>query len=371
MIYRFCLGETTEAKASGEYLIHTIDEILDIALNTSASNILKFDRDAVAQNFTTTSFNTLIGNIKAINPNLGIETDYKLEVVADDVIRRLNCARDVRDVMFALSAHPKEGLETIKTLTGKILNYSKEAQEISAKLAEVGHTVANLENENDSLQNDLTKVRKSRDYYAALTEIMRNRFEGKFLKPLEESSLNYCNINSFDSIVVFKEISPVKDFDNMLKALLGIAEKVYDMPSRLLVIAPYGNSMLRYRYPALKWFLDLTTEDVLVGNILCAGFQHKIITDILRNGSKISTLYVYDATGSDIQHIIGNNVQTYYICDDINIMEALQINPNLCIGAGYLKIEEIQDREKLSNSEILGYYSRQNIIQTILSNERR
>jgi hypothetical protein len=52
-------------------------------------------------------------------------------------------------------------------------------------------------------------------------------------------------------------------------------------------------------------------------------------------------------------------------------MAAMQLDPNVCIGVGNLKIEEIPNREALSNSDILGIYSKQSIIQTILANERR
>lgn len=369
MIYKFCLEETVEDKLSSYTLLHTMDDLFEVLLDTTDGHTIIMGEDAVGYYFTPESYLSFVKNAKRINPIVTIKSTSEITSTEDFICKKLAYAQKPDDIFRIIGGHPREAYTTLKGLAERVQQSVNESLVMSNRISEMQHKVAGLEGEKGNLEAQLTEAQRAKNYYHRMFEMLCNRMQHKFMKPLHEDSLNFCNSNSYDRVIYIKEISHLTRVYSMIEALQQIILMLYQTPCRLCVIEPYGASLRSYQYPKLKLDTDLTTKDILSSDILMVGYHPRIMEGIMHNAGGSSFIIVYDRDGSNIEHIHGSNVTTYYVTNDPEEIDLFGLPRKRTItlpGHDALHIDTIHEYAEKTPSERLTAYSGMKIISDII-----
>lgn len=365
MIYRFCCQESLSDKLSGDILIHSVDEVYSVAIDTSEVHKIIFEDDAVRNNFTPASFNEFIVNLRKLNPSLVL--DYvPVNTYRDDIIRLINMANNPRDFLHIMSHQPKEFIDTVKGYASTIQESTNNALLLSSRISEMQRTTRELIATNEELKKQVNDEQTNKLYYQTQFDNLVARINHTYTTRMNTNA-NVIKFNSYDKIIYFKEISRVRYFDTFMYYLQQIIVTLFSMPCRFLVIEPYGANGKITQYPRHIPHHTLTTNDVISGDILMMGFQPKLAENIARNGSHISILLVLDRDGSTDIHFEGKNVEVMFVGSDP--MELVGLPRDRCISypnAGCHCIPEIADFYNYNATERLSLYSSMSLMQSII-----
>lgn len=358
-----------EDKLESYTLLHTLDEVFNVLLDTTSGHTIIMGKDAVNYYFTPESYLEYVRNAKKINPLVTIKSEVDYASNEDFIIKKMSLAQKPGDIFDIIGAHPKEAFTTLKDLSEKVQQATNESLIISNRISEMHFELQNQQRANEELKGQLAEAHKTKDYYHRMFEMLRHRVQHKFLKPMHEDSLNFCTSNDYDKVIYIKEISHVQKVYSLLEAIQEIILMLYQTPCRLCVIEPYGASLRRYQYPKLKLDTELTTKDIISSDILMIGYHPHVMEGIMHNASGSSFIIVYDRDGSNIEHVQGSNVSTFYISSSEKEIDAFSLPRRRVIsyaGTGALSIDEIPDYEKRTPSERLSAYSGMNVVSEII-----
>lgn len=350
-------------------LLHSLDEVFNVLLDTAESHVLIMGEDAVNYYFTPESYLAFIKNARNINPIITIRSEVEYTSTEDMIVKKISLAQKPQDIFDIIGGHPKEAFTTLKSLSTKIQAAVNESLIVSNRISEMHHQITSLKGEKENLQVQLAEAQKSKNYYHRMFEMLRNRVQHKFLKPLHEDTLNFCTSNDYDKVIYIKEISHVPKVYSMIEAIQKIILMLYQTPCRLCVIEPYGASLRSYQYPNLKLDTELTTKDILSADILMLGYHPRIMEGIMHNASGSSFIIVYDRDGSDVEHIHGSNVSTFYVSGSDAEIEAFGLPKRRTISneeVGALYIDNVPDYNKKTASEKLATYSSMKVVSEII-----
>ena len=99
------------------------------------------------------------------------------------------------------------------------------------------------------------------------------------------------------------------------------------------------------------------------------GYHPHVMEGIMHNASGSSFIIIYDRDGSNIEHIQGSNVSTFYVSSSEEEIDAFSLPRRRVIsyeGTGGLYIDNIPDYEKRTSSERLSIYSGMSIVQELI-----
>lgn len=326
-------------------------------------------KDAVNYYFTPESYLEYVRNAKKINPIITIKSEVDYSSNEDFIVRKIALSQKPSDIFDIIGAHPKEAFTTLKGLSEKIQAATNESLIISNRISEMHFELQNQQRTNKELKSQLSEAHKTKDYYHRMFEMLRHRIQHKFLKPMHEDSLNFCTYNEYDKVIYIKEISHVQRVYSLLEALQEIIFMLYQTPCRLCVIEPYGASLRRYQYPNLKLDTELTTKDIISSDILMIGYHPHVMEGIMHNASGSSFIIIYDRDGSNIEHIQGSNVSTFYVSSSEEEIDAFSLPRRRVIsyeGTGAMYIENVQNYNSMTMSEKLSAYSGMGIVSDII-----
>lgn len=344
--------------------------MFNVLLDTSEGHKLIMGEDAVNEYFTPESYLSFIKNAKRINPIISIVSSSNIKSTEDFIITKISMASKPRDIFDIIGGHPREAYITLKGLAEKVQRSVTESLVISNRISEMQHKIVGLEEEKEHLELQLHEAQQAKNYFQRMFEMLRNRMQHKFLKRIEEDSLNFCLSNNYDRVIYIKEISHLPRTYSLIEALQQIILMLYQTPCRICVIEPYGASLRNYQYPKLKPDTELTTKDIISSDILMVGYHPRVMEGIMHNAVGSSFCIVYDRDGSNIEHVQGSNVTTYYTTSNAEEIDMFGLPRRRTISipsAGGLYIDDISDYEKKTSSERLTAYSGMKVVQEILS----
>lgn len=358
-----------EDKLSGYTLIHSLDDVFKVLLDTKQGHKLIMGEDAVNEYFTPESYLSFIKNAKRINPIITITSSSNIKSTEDFILSKIAMASKPQDVFDIIGGHPREAYIVLKGLAEKVQKAVNDSLIISNRISEMQHKIVGLEEEKEYMNNQLSDALQAKNYFQRMFEMLRNRMQHKFLKPIHEDSLNFCISNSYDRVIYIKEISHLSRTYSLIEALQQIILMLYQTPCRICVIEPYGASLRNYQYPKLKPDTELTTKDIMSADILMVGYHPRIMEGIMHNTVGSSFCIVYDRDGSNIEHIQGSNVTTYYTTSNPEEVEMFGLPKRRTITVptqGCLSIDDIPNYMSKTSSEKLTAYSGMKIVQEIL-----
>ena len=177
-----------------------------------------------------------------------------------------------------------------------------------------------------------------------------------------------ANSNNYNHILYIKELSRVHYTDTLVYYLQEILKTLYGVPVRTVVIEPYYSYGREAMYPDLAPHWKLKYEDVYGGNIFMAGYQPKLMKDILQNANHVNYLIVLDRAGYRYPHIDCPNTTVVYTASDLtDVPPEIDIDKVISYSDRSMYIPYIEDFDKLSPEDKIQKYSSMDVTKELIN----
>jgi len=316
--------------------------------------------------FTYQGLIAFVRSTAALFPNMTLHIDDTLYKDMDDTVRNLMRYETPQEMSYALTKSPERTMQVIHELCKYYFETQVDSTVASNKLATFLMQITSLQqtiHEKDKTLYEMTN--KYNETYAAL-HALGSRLNFQYEKTIDVEALFHLRDNQFIKILYLKEITRVHYTDTMLYYLGEIIKTLYGEPIRTVIIGPYYSYKNSAMYPAFKEHWNLTYKDVYDADIYMAGFQPKVMTDILQNANHIHFLVVLDRSGCNAPFIDGSNVETVYTVSDLKDAEGIDPSHLISYSPDTLNIPYIENFEGNTTEEKIKKYSTMPVIRTLI-----
>ena len=367
-MYLASLEEEMKDKVSGYTFIHTKEELDVVVANNSVANTVVIRGDFASKFFTPSGIIEYVDNVKKLNPNINVTVDNATgnSVTYDNIIKKMSRCRSVEELIQLLITYRKEVYDTIRHLIKSANSNKKQMLEYSNQISRLQSVINSYEQEVSDLQIALAQEQENKLQSQVRLSALINRINYQYNVGIDKTKQFVLKGNEFDKVLYFKEISRVQYTDTFIYYLKEILRVMYSMPTRLTVIEAFYATGKVKQYPKLKPHHTLVEEDVLSGDILMLGVQPRLMEDILKNPSHISILIVLDRAGYETPHVLGNNVEYFYLASDLkDIPKGVPKSRVISYSQDTLFIKYIKDFNKLDHSQRISEYSSSKLMKSI------
>ena len=317
--------------------------------------------------FTYTSLCDFVENSATIAPTVRVWVPDTVHDNTLSVVRELKTYTTPSELIYALEYNPNRVISTIQSLCKSYLDNHMEAVEANNKIANMLVQIDTLQKQTEDDAVEYDKLLNAYNETASRLHALVNRVNFKYEKTVKEDEMFVCKENKYNHILYVKELTRVHYTDSLLYYLSEILKTIYGAPVRTVVIEPYYSYGCETRYPGFTPHWQLSYKDVYSGNILMAGFQPKLMKDILQNSNHVHYLIVLDRGGYRVPHIENRNVSVMYTVSDIKDAPE-DANPLDVISytEGTQYIPYIEGFEDLSVEERMTKYSSMKVIKRMI-----
>lgn len=368
MMYLASLEEEMKDKVSGYTFIHTKEELDCVVTNNSVANTVVIRGDFASKYFTPSGLNDYVANVKKLNPNINIDYDTSVltDVTYDNIIKKMSRCRSVEELIQILVTYRKEVFDTIRRLIKSANANKRQMLEYSNQISKLQSIINSYEQEVTDLKIALSQEQENKLQAQVRLSALINRINYQYNVGVDKTKQFVLKGNEFDRVLYFKEISRVQYTDTFIYYLKEVLRVAYSMPTRLVVVESFYATGKVRQYPKLKPHHNLVEEDVLSGDILMLGVQPKLMEDILRNPSHISILIVLDRAGYETPHILGDNVEYFYLASDLrDVPKSIPKSRVISYSQDTMFIKYIKDFNKLDHSQRISEYSSSKLMKSI------
>lgn len=359
-------------KVDNDIIIHGDECVTDLgglyrALVQKDTTEIEIRKEFADKFFTYSALCDFVEYSSAVAPNVIIEVQ---ETVYDNImaaVRELSHFTSKDAMIYALESNPTFVLQTITTLIKHFVS-SHDEQTVA------NNKIATLLVQIDSLQRELNKSKTKQDQLlevnhdldSKLTALV-NRTNYRYEKTIKPDELFLAKHNSYNHILYIKEITRVHYTDTLVYYLQEIMRTMYGVPVRSIVIEPFYSYDRATLYPTYKPHWALTYQDVYSGDIFMAGYQPKLMNDLLQNANRVNFLIVLDRGGYVSPHITGSNVSTIYTVSDLkDAYEDIPLEDIISYSEDTMYIPYIEDFNELSPEQRIMKYSSMPVIKKLV-----
>lgn len=359
MIFLASLAVSTEDKLEGYQLIKTKTELEKIiADNTKVSRVL-IRKDFAQEYFTPSGILIFIQNAKMFNRNLIIELEEQSNgLIIDKFIEKLKIAKSPEELTTLSIMYPKEFKDSIERLVKEELSRQNELLAAANKVSRFQTIIEEQRRQINELEHSVELERTNKYAASAKLDALIKRINYRYNVDIEVDKLFTVDKNRFDKVIYIKEYSRVQYMDSFVYYLKEILKILYSMPTRLVVIEAYYGSLTPQLYPDLVPHYKLKERDAISGDILMMGLQPKLMTDILKNSSRVSILIILDRGMYKTPHLKGDNIEYFYtVSNNDDIPEDIPKSRIFSYSEKTLFIPYIKDFKQLDSSAKIAKYS--------------
>lgn len=370
MIYLCTSKDSNQEILESKKIIKTIGALYESLKEPMEELII--DQSFIDQNFTSLGLENFIQSVIKMKPDIKITVpdSYRFEYeTLKDIIS--NVIVDEDKFLEYVLHNKNEMFNMFKFMCSKnralymdSLAYSNKLNTLQLELEEANEVIENLHSRN----NSLTEIVKSHE---ASLELISSQVKYKTGKEIDLSLLKSIDAsnNSYFKILYIKEVTRVKYIDTFIDTLMTILEITYSLPVRLVVMESTFSYRKSSLYPKCKSFLNLKYRDIQKSNIFMAGFNKKLMNDILLNPERIPYLIVLDRTGLEAPVIYADNIVNVFTVSDLKDLDEDTIKKENVISYSdsTMYIPHINDYDTLSQEEILSKYSGMKITKDIFN----
>lgn len=318
--------------------------------------------------FTYTALCDFVENSSSIAPNVRIVVDDTVYSSTVQAARDLKFYRNPEDFIYALEYNPTRVISTIHTLCDYFLSSNDESVSASNKMATLS---VQLEEANQKLDRQIAvnheALQMCNEMEAKLHALV-SRVNFKYEKTVDPDKMFVATENKYNHVLYIKEITRVHYTDTLVYYLQEILKTLYGVPARTVVIEPYYAYGRETLYPHFKPHWNLTYTDVYSGDIFMAGYQPKLMQDILQDASHVQYLIVLDRGGYMTPHITGGNVSVVYTASDLkDVPDNIPKKDVIAYSEDTLNIPYIEDFDSLSPEMKIQKYSSMEVIQRFVN----
>ena len=294
----------------------------------------------------------------AIFPYVRITVEDTVYDTAIQEVRSLMEYKNPDEFIYALEKDPSRIISAIQMLGNSYIKAHDEASIANNKLATMLVQIEELTKKLEYANKDYNTLANRCNETEAKLHALVSRVNYRYEKTVDVDEMFLAKHNSFNHILYLKEITRVHYTDTLVYYLREIMKTLYGVPVRFVAIEPYYSYGREYLYPTCQPHWKLTYQDVYSGDIFMAGYQPKIMKDILQDPNHVNFLLVLDRGGYRTPHIESQNTTVIYLASDTkDIPDSIDNKHVISYDDNTMYIPYIEDFDKLSPEEKVKKYS--------------
>ena len=350
----------------GDGCITSLSELYTLLVEPDTDEI-EIRADFVKAYFTYTALCDFVENSASVAPNVRV---WVADTIYDGVmsaVRDLSEYKDPAEFIYAVEHNPNRVISTIQTLCKSYITANDESSAANNKIATMLVQISDLQRElaDANIKND--KLNAVLNDTQAKLHALVSRVNFKYEKTVNPDTMFIAKENSYNRILYLKEITRVHYTDSLVYYIKEILKTLYSSPVRSVVIEPYYSYGREVMYPNYVPHWDLSYQNVYSGDIFMAGYQPKLMKDILQNSNHVHYLIVLDRGGYRVPHIDCANTSTIYLASDTkDVPENIPSNKVITYSANTLNIPYIDDFESLSIEDRIQKYSSMPVVKELI-----
>lgn len=316
--------------------------------------------------FTYTGLCDFVENSACVVPHISITVEDTVYDNLGQAVRELQTYRHPDEFVYAMTAKPTRTLATIQSLCKYYHETHNEATVASNKLATMLVQIEDLKKQLSYKDKDIERINENRNDVTAKLHALVSRVNFRYEKTVNPDSMFVTSNNNYNHILYIKEITRVHYTDTLVYYLQEILKTLYGVPARTLVIEPYYAYSKAKLYPSMKPHWDLSYADVYSGDILMAGYQPKVMEDVLHNPNRVNFLIILDRGGYMVPHIDNGNVSVVYTASDLEDVKDLPKENIISYDESTMFIPYIENFDGLSPEDKVQKYSSMNVTKQLI-----
>lgn len=351
----------------GDGCITTLQELYEALIDKDTLEI-ELRKDFIESNFTYSALSDFVEQASAIAPNVRIWADGVLYDTSADAVSELASFSNADEFVYAIEYAPTKFISTIHMLCKSFIEAHDEAAVANNKIATMLVQIDDLQRKLAEAGTDHKALQEVCNETTARLHALVSRVNFKYEKTIKEDELFLLRENQYNHVLYIKEVTRVHYVDTLLYYVEEILKTLYSVPVRSVVIEPYYSYGCESRYPMHRPHWDLCYKDVYSGDILMAGFQPKLMSDILRDSNHVHYLVILDRGGYRVPHVQGGNVSVVYTVSDMKDAPD-KVSPDNVISYSEdtLNIPYVEGFEELSPEEKIKIYSSMDVTKKLIN----
>lgn len=351
----------------GEGCITTMQELY-VALVDKTTTEIELRKDFIDANFTYSALCDFVEQSAAIAPNVRLWAAGEIYDNSLEAVREIKSFRTADEFVYAVEHNPTRIISTLQMLCEYYTNSREESSVANNKIATMLVTIDDLQKKCNELQAKNRSLTIVHNETEAKLNALVSRVNFKYEKTVEPDKMFSLSENKYSHILYIKELARVHYTDTLLYYVKQILNTMYSMPVRFVTIEPYYSYGCENRYPNLVPHWDLKYKDVQSSDILMAGFQPKLMTDILQNASHVNFLIILDRAGYMTPHVSNGNVSTVYTVSDLKDLPSnIKYKDVISYSPETMFIPYIENFNKLSPEERVTKYSSMDVTKHLIN----
>lgn len=350
----------------GDSCITNMKELYEALVDHDTTEI-ELRKSFIDKYFTYTSLCEFVENSAAIAPNVRIWADGIMHNNITSVAKDLMKYTQPEELLYSLETNPDLIMSSIHGMCESYLETRSEAVEANNKIANMLVQVEDLQTK---LQEQKAEYKKLSEVYTdteAKLHALVSRVNFRYEKAVNVDKMFQLSENKYNHILYIKEISRIRYVDTLVYYISEIIKTLYQAPVRCVAIEPFYSYGCESRYPGYVPHWELTYKDVYSGNILMAGFQPKVMKDVLQDANHVQYLIILDRGGYRVPHVQNGNVSTVYTVSDMkDAPEDVPESSIISYNQDTMFIPYVADFESLSLEERIKIYSSMEITQKLI-----
>ncbi len=366
MKYVAVLKVDNDILLDGDLCITSLEELYKALVDPDCTEI-QITREFADKHMTYAALCDFVENCAKIAPDKRVRVDGTFYSDVSSVVHDIKGYSSISEMIFAMESNPTRFMTCMRELCSRYLSQQDDALRASNQIASLQMKIKELEDKLCNKDDELDKAYSTLNETSARLKALVNRVNFRYEKTVKPDSMFISESNNYNHVLYIKEITRVHYTDTLLYYLQEILKTLYDVPVRFVAIEPY------YAYGRAELYKDctphwrLTYRDVYEGNIFMAGYQPKLMGDILQNASHVQYLVVLDRCGYMQPHVVGANVSYLYTASDLkDVPESIGRDQVISYSEESLYIPYIEDFESMNLETRIQEYSSFTVMQKMI-----
>lgn len=345
----------------------TSPQELYVALTDNNTTEIVITKDFAETFFTYSALCDFVEYSAAIVPHVRIVVEDTIHDNAFDVVKQLKDYTEPDELIYAIEQNPSKVISTIQLLCNSYMQAKDESAIANNKLATMLVQIEDLKKELDYSKSDYSKLLSVKNDVDSKLHALVSRVNFRYEKTVNPDDMFIAKSNNYNHVLYIKEITRVHYTDTLVYYLQEILKTLYGVPVRTVVIEPYYSYGRDSMYPNMQPHWNLTYNDVYAGDIFMAGYQPKLMKDILQDANHVNYLIVLDRGGYRFPHIDCKNTTVVYTASDLkDVPEDVDNSKVISYSEESMYIPYIQDFDKLSPEDKIQKYSSMSVTKELI-----
>lgn len=350
----------------GDSCCTTLHELYTALTETNTTEI-EIRKDFAEAYFTYSALCDFVEYSAALFPNIRIHVEDTIYDTAIKEVKELMSYHTPEEFVYAIEQNPSRVISTIQMLGKEFTKAHDDVAIANNKLATMLVQIEDLTQRLQYANKDYATLAQKHNDTESRLHVLVERVNYRYEKTVNPDELFVAKHNAYNHVLYLKEISRVHFTDTLIYYLKEILKTLYNVPVRFVVIEPYYAYQRISMYPACKPHWKLTYQDVYSNDIFMAGYQPKVMNDILQDPNHVNYLIVLDRGGYGYPHIDCGNVSTVYLASDLkDVPENISKHNIISYNDDTLFIPYIEDFNKLSPEDKIQKYSSMNVTKSLI-----